>query len=46
MANQNEKIILELLKIEGNSECADCGKRGKLKVINSDLKIWAFFVRD
>lgn len=28
MANENQKIILDLLKIEGNSICADCGKKG------------------
>lgn len=27
MAYQNEKIILELLKIDGNGECADCGRK-------------------
>lgn len=28
MANQNEKILLDLLKIDGNGVCADCGKKG------------------
>lgn len=31
MANQNEKILLDLLKLEGNDVCADCGKKGKEK---------------
>ena len=25
----NQKLILELLKIEENNECADCGRKGK-----------------
>lgn len=38
MANQNQKILLELLKIEGNSICADCGKKGmNLKEIAYDV---------
>lgn len=28
MANQNEKILLELLKFDGNNICVDCGKKG------------------
>lgn len=26
----NQKLILELLKIEENDECADCGRKGKV----------------
>jgi ABC-type phosphate/phosphonate transport system ATPase subunit len=28
MANQNEKILMELLDIEENDKCCDCGSRG------------------
>lgn len=31
MADRNEKMLLELLKIPGNSECADCGSKGESK---------------
>ena len=30
MANQNEKILVELLNIEENDRCCDCGSRGLL----------------
>jgi hypothetical protein len=29
MANANAKILQELIKREGNSECADCRKNGE-----------------
>lgn len=30
MANQNEKILVQLLNIEGNDKCCDCGSQGTL----------------
>lgn len=27
MADQNEKLLMELLKQSGNSDCADCGSK-------------------
>lgn len=38
MANENQKILLDLLKIEGNSICADCGKKGE------EIKITAYHI--
>ena len=29
MAEQNEKLLQELLKIDGNNVCADCGAKSK-----------------
>lgn len=44
MANQNERIILELLQIDGNSTCVDCG-RGKLEKKNILFLIRIAFLR-
>ena len=29
MSEINKREILELMKLEGNNKCADCGKKGK-----------------
>lgn len=29
MAERNEKLLMELLKVPGNNECADCGAKSK-----------------
>lgn len=31
MANENEKMLMELLKIDGNNVCNDCYSKGMLK---------------
>ena len=31
MANENEKMLMELLKIDGNNVCNDCFSKGTLK---------------
>lgn len=34
MIERNEKRLQELLKIEENKYCADCGQKGKLDIYN------------
>lgn len=42
----NQKLILELLKIEGNDECADCGRKGNVygenKIFSWKLRFFYF----
>lgn len=45
MANHNEKLLMELLRIEGNQICADCRSTGNLKRnFSSSCEIALFFV--
>lgn len=42
MANENEKMLIELLKIDGNNVCNDCYSKGMLKRI--EIKKYEFVI--
>lgn len=45
MTDRNSRRIADLVKLSGNSECADCGYQRKDPMIECDL-VWLFSVEE
>lgn len=47
MADENEKILMELVRMDENSTCADCIRQGECStdIIDKQLDISALFFR-